>query len=166
MILLVTAIERRDECARAIEQALNEPVAVAETLLQAVIFLRAGAYRAAVFDEQMTQCEPDELDTTLAHLGMALPIPVNLAITGADRLVRDVQSALRWRTHQEASVREVAAESLRRALNNNLTTLLLNCDLALETSGLPTRVTERLSYLHDAAQALRAQLEAGKFTQP
>jgi hypothetical protein len=37
---------------------------------------------------------------------------------------------------------------------------LLNCELALETSGLPGEATGRIASVHDAAQKLRTQLVA------
>jgi hypothetical protein len=160
MILLVSGIERRAECAAAIEEAMGESVVIADNLLQATTLLRTEMYTAAVFDEQLGPGEPDEIETALSHLGAAIPVAVNLGISGRERLVREVRAAARWRKYEEASAREAAARSLRGELNGTLTTLLLDCELALGTSDLPAGTVARLTSLHGAAQKLRMQLGA------
>jgi hypothetical protein len=158
MILLVSRIDRRTECAAAIEEAMGEPVVIADSLLQATTLLRTEMYTAAVFDEQVGPGGPDEIETALSHLGMAIPVAVNLGISGTERLVREVRAAARRRKYEEASAREAAARSLRGELNGTLTSLLLDCELALEISNLPAGTAERLTSLHGAAQKLRMQL--------
>jgi hypothetical protein len=159
MILLVSEIERRQECAEALEQALEEPVLIAGNLLEATTRLRIESYTVVVFDGNLSQNEPDEIETALTHLGTAIPLEINFAISGAMRLVREVRAALRRRKFEEASAREAAARSLRLELNGTLTTLLLDCGLALEASGLPAAATERLASMYSSAQKLRMQLE-------
>jgi hypothetical protein len=160
MILLVSGIERREECAAALQEAMGEPVVIAENLLQATTLLRSEAYTAAVFDEQLGHSEPDEIEAALTHLGTAIPVGVNLGISGTERLVREVRAAWRRRKHEESASREAAAQALRGELHGTLTTLLLGCGLALETSSLPAEATERLASVHGAVQKLRTQLGA------
>jgi hypothetical protein len=160
MILLVSGIERRRECAVALQAATGEAVEIAENLLQATTRLRIEVYSAAVFDEQLGQGAPDEMEAALAHLGTAIPVEVNLGVSGMERLVREVRAAERRRKREEATAREAAAQALRGELNGALTTLLLNCELALETSDLPAEATGRIASVHDAAQRLRTQLVA------
>jgi hypothetical protein len=160
MILLVSEIERRAECAAEIEEAMGEPVVIADNLLQATTLLRTEMYTAAVFDEQLGPSEPDEIETALSHLGTAIPVAVNLGISGRERLVREIRAAARRRKYEEASAREAAARSLRGELNGTLTTLLLDCELALGASDLPAGTAARLTSLHGAAQKLRTQLGA------
>ena len=159
MILLVTGIERRAECAAALEDAMNDSVAIAEGLLQATTLLRRESYSAVVFDEQIAQTEPAEIATAFEHLGTAIPVEVNLAISGRERLVREVRAAVRLRKYEEASARKAAAQSLRGELSGTLTTLLLDCELVLATLDLPAAATERLAGLRSAALRLRTQLE-------
>lgn len=161
MILLVTPAERRNECAAALKEATGEPVVIAENLLRATTLLRAESYTAAVFDQHLVESEPLETDAALEHLGTAIPVQVNLAISGTERLVREVRVAMRRRAHEEAAAREAAARALHGELNRTLTTLLLDCELALETTGLPPAAAERLASVHETAQKLRAQLEGG-----
>ncbi len=139
---------------------MDEGVGTAESLLEATTLLRTESYTAVVFDKQLAQTEPAEIDTAIEHLGTAIPVEVNLAISGTERLVREVRAAVRRRKYEEASAREAAARSLHGELSGTLTTLLLECELALETSGLPVEATERLMLVHGAAQKLRTQLAA------
>ena len=163
MILLVTAIERRDECAAALREATGEPVVVAEDLARATTLLRTEPCTAAVFDQHLAEAEPHETDTAVQHLGTAFPVEINLAISSTERVVREVRGALRRRKHEEAAAREAAARALRCELNDTLTRLLLDCERALlETSNPMGVATERLSSIHETAQKLRTQLETGE----
>jgi hypothetical protein len=158
VILLVSAMERREECASALQEAMDEPVVVADNLSRATTLMRTEMYTAAVFDEQIWQNEPNEIEMTFTHLGTAIPVEINFGISGPERLVREVRAAVRRRMLEEAAAREAAVQSLRGELNGTLTNLLLNCELALEISGLPARAMERIVSVRGAAQKLRTQL--------
>ncbi|HTR23568.1 MAG TPA: hypothetical protein VMI10_06255 [Terriglobales bacterium] len=158
MILLVTSIERRNECAAALKEAMNEPVQLAENLFEATSCLREETCTIAIFDEQVARTESAEMENALDHLGAAIPVQVNLAISSCARVVREARAALRRRRYEEDSAHEAVARILRGKLNNQLTSLLLDCELALEISGLPAQAIERLDGVHNAAQMLRVQL--------
>ena len=162
MIVLVTAIERRDECATALREATGEPVVVAETLARATTLSRTEPCTAAVFDQHLAEAEPHETDMALAHLGTATPVEINLAISNGDRVVREVRGALRRRKHEEVAAREAATRALYSELNNALTALLLDCERAVETDNLPPVAAERLASVHKTAQNMRAQLGTGE----
>ncbi len=159
MILLVTSIARRNECAAALQQAIDEPVVIAENLLRATTLLRTEVYTAAVFDQSLAEAEPHETDNVFDHLDSAIPVQINLAICGTRRLVCEVKAAIRLRKHEVAIAREAAARFLYGELNYTLTTLLLDCELILQTAGVPAAATERLASVHEAARKLRSQLE-------
>jgi hypothetical protein len=141
---------------------MGEPVKIAENALQAIALLRAEVYTAVVFDDPSVENDLEEMDTALSHLETAIPIHVNLAICGARRLVREVRAAQRRRNYEEASARAAAERSLRAELSGTLTTVLLGCELALETSGLPELAVARLASVHDAARKLLTQLQVGQ----
>ena len=162
MILLVTAIEGRDKCAAALQEAMSEPVVVAETLARATTLLRTEPCSAAVFDQHLAEAEPHESDTAFMHLGTAIALEINLAISDRQRVVREVQAAVRRRRREEAAARELAARVLHGELNDTVTTLLLDCELALETPNMHPVATERIAAVHKTAQKLRQQLESGE----
>ena len=128
MILLVTPSERAHECAQALHENTGDEVAVAENLRQTATLLRSEPYRAVVFDQHLFETEPDAIDTAMQHLGAAIPVQVNFAISGLDRLLREVRAALQRRKREENSARIAVAGELYSELNGTLTALLLECE--------------------------------------
>jgi signal transduction histidine kinase len=159
MILLVTASERAGECSAALHEATGEKVMAAESLARATTLLRADCYQVVVLDQFLLETEPQEAGSTLAHLGTAIPVQVNLAITGIERLVREVRSAVERRQREEVQARRAALGTISGELNGTITALLLSTELALETPGLPPSASERLGSVHDLVKKLRRQLE-------
>jgi hypothetical protein len=159
MILLVTSIDRAVECARALKESTGEEVVVAENLRQAATLLRSESYLAVVLDQHILETEPDEIDTAMQHLGTAIPVQVNLAISGLDRLVREVRAAVERRKREEAAARRAVAGELHSELNGTITALLLQCELALQVPGLPPTAEDKLHSAHTLIKKIRAQLE-------
>lgn len=160
MILIVTPSERASECAAALHEATGDEVTVAGSLARATRLLRAQSYLAVVFDQGLLESEPHEAANTLGHLGTATPVQVNLAISGVERLVREVRAAMRRRQREEVSAREAALVRLRSELNGTVTALLLSSELALETPGLPPAAAEKLQSVHELVIKFRMQLES------
>jgi hypothetical protein len=160
MILLVSPIARANQCARALQENIGEEVVVAENLRQAATWLRSESYLAVVLDQHLLETEPDEIDTAMQHLGTAIPVQVNLAITGLDRLMREVRAAVERRKREEAAARKAAVGTLHSELSGPLTALMLECELTLKVPGLPPAAAEKLHSAHKLVKKIRAQLEA------
>src|SRR5271163_4604402 len=165
MILLVTPSERASECAAALHVATSQEVTVAESLARATTLLRAENYLAVVLDQYLLETEPRESETALEHLGTAIPVHVNLAITGIERLVREVRASMQRRRREEAIARQAATGKLHSELNGTVTALLLSSELALEASGLAPGATEKLKSVHALVKKLRQQLEVAEATE-
>jgi hypothetical protein len=159
MILLVTPSDRASECAAALHGATGEEVALAESLTRATTFLRMEDYLAVVLDQYLLEPEPDEAATMVQHLGTAIPVQVNLAISGMERLVREVRAAVQRRQGEEVRARRAAIGQLQSELNGTVTALLLSIELALEVSGLPPAAAEKIESVHELVKKLRCQLE-------
>jgi len=160
MILLVTPSERAPECAAALREAAGEGIVVAESLARAATLLRAESYLAVVLDQYLVETEPHEAENTLEHLGTSILVPVNLAISGMERLVREVRAALQRRQREELRARQAAIVRLQSELNGTITALLLSSELALETPGLPAAAAEKIEAVHELVKRLRKQLES------
>lgn len=161
MILLVTPSARADECVKAIRENTGENVDVAGSLRRAASLLRSQSYLAVVFDQHLFELEPNETETTMQHLGTAIPIQMSLAVSGAERVVREVRAALNRRVHEQLAARRDAVCQLHSELSGTVTALLLECELALQSPGLSPPAVEKLHNAHELVQRLRAQLENG-----
>lgn len=159
MILLVTSIKRADECAEALHKAIGEEVVIAESMARATALLRTEDYRAVVFDQYLVDTEPDESGIATEHLGTAISVQVNLAISGLERLVREVRVAVQRRQRDQVKARRAALGKLQSELNSTVTALLLSTELALETPDLPPAAFEKLQAINDVVNNLRRQLE-------
>ena len=159
MILLVTPSERASDCAAALRAATGDRVMTAESLSRATTLLRAERYRVVVLDQYLLEAEPDEAGTMIEHLGTAIPVHVNLAITGMDRLAREVRVARQRRQREEIQARHAAIDRLQSELNGTMTAILLSVELARETPDLPVAADEKLQSVHELVKGLRRQLE-------
>jgi len=164
MILLVTPSGRASECAGALYEATGEEVVIAESLARATTLLRAEDYLAVVLDQYLLEAEPLAAETALEHMGTAIAVQVNLAISGMERLVREVRAGVQRRRREEARARQAAIGKLQSELNGTVTALLLSSELALGTPGLPAPAGEKLQSVHELVKKLRAQLETTEAT--
>ena len=160
MILFVTPNERASECAAALQEATAEPVKIAESLARASTLLRANCFLAVVLDQYLLESEPDEAGTTFEHLGTAVPVQVNLALCGMERLVREVRAAVQRRKREEAGARQAALAQLHSELSGTLTALSLSVELAMEALARPSPASEKLALVYELVTKLRRQLES------
>jgi hypothetical protein len=159
MILLVTPSERASECGAAINAATGEQVAIAQSLAGATTLLRIESYRVVVLDQYLLEAEPNDARTAIEHLDTAIPLQVNLAIVGMERLVREVRMAMQRRQREEIQARNSAVVKLHSELNGTITALLLSIQLARETPDLPASAAVRLQWVHELVNGLWKQLE-------
>lgn len=165
MILLITPSSRAQECAEALRQAVNETAQVATTLQEAVAQLRVQEYSAVVVDQSVLDAEPDASEMVLQHIGMAMPVHVNFAISGIERVVRELRAALCRRKREVIVARQGAEQALRSELRGTLTALLLSCELALQVPNLPAVAEAKIRTAYDLAREMRAKLaSAGEDT--
>jgi hypothetical protein len=165
MILLVTPSERCREFSAALQESTGEKVTVAESLALATTFLRAECYLVVVLDQYLLETKPHEIENTFEHMGTAIPVQVNLAISGMERLLREVRSALLRGQREEVRAHRAALETIGSELNGNVTALLLSTELTLETPGLPAAAFEKLQSIYDLVKKLRKQLESAATAQ-
>src|SRR2546428_1227292 len=144
MILLVTPSTRAEDCAKAIREAAAESAQVAATLRQAATQLRAQEYSAVVIDQSLLEAEPDEGEMLLQHIGMAIPVHVNFAISGMERLLRELRAALQRRKQEVLLARQGAEEALRNELKGTVTALLLSCEMALQVANPPAAAEAKM----------------------
>jgi hypothetical protein len=159
MILLVTSSNRRVECGAALEQAIGESVEVCESVRKASSMLRNNEYSAVVMDDPMVEADGDALESLLNNLGLAVPVYVNLAISNAERVTRELRLALR-RNRESRMIAVRAAESqLRTEIRDAITGILLSTQLAMRTPEVPADALEKLTSVCQLASNIRSRLE-------
>jgi hypothetical protein len=158
MILLVTPAPSAPDCAIRLHQATGEPVAIAPDLSDALAHLRTSACSLAILDRTLPEAEPLEASTLWAHLESITVVELNLALTSLDHLIREVQSARKRCQHNLASARTNATSLLQAEINQLITGLLLDCDMATQVKELPSAARERLAFIRADAEKLRERL--------
>ena len=159
MVLLITTSSRAGECAAAVERATGGSVHTASGFRRALRLLRQQEYDAIVVDQCLPDAESEAGDMLPALSGAAVLIFINLAISGADRVVRDVSAALH-RREQEQRVAMLAAERmLSSEIKDALTGILLSSQLALSEPALPPAAEAKLRSVCELAEQMRLRLE-------
>ena len=164
-ILLVTGIEGARNCADVIAKNLGMEVEMAEGRKAALAALRRSEFAAVVVDETIAECDPAAAEAIWEKAGLAIPVQVNFALTGAARLIRELRAALARREREQALAAKAAAAAIESELKSTVAGLVLHSELAL--SGLTgsgaeagSPVAERLKVLAELAGSLRQKLSA------
>jgi hypothetical protein len=159
MILVITPTARGQECAQALQLATGRQAHWAQNLQEAVACLREQTYSAAVIDQFLLETEPQVADQMIEHLGTAFPVYINFAVTGMDRLIREVRSALHRRKREEAAAHSAVVEQMRSEMRETLTAMLLSCELAMSVPDIPSPATEKIRAIDNLARELRLRLQ-------
>jgi hypothetical protein len=88
-----------------------------------------------------------------------MPIYINLGLHGCERIVRDVEVALRRSAGERRAAEHLADKLLRNELRNEVTGILLNSELALRQTGLFPDTAEKLKSVRELAEKMRTRLE-------
>lgn len=158
MILLITPSARGQECAEHIREATGEESHWVHNLQEAFGQLRQQSYSVVVLDQFLLENEPGESDHMPDLLGTAYPIYVSFAVSGMQRLLREVRSALHRRQREESQARRSVEQQIHTEMFESLTTMLLSCELAMASPGLPAPVAEKIRVIDSLARDMRVRL--------
>ena len=159
MILLITSSASGSQCVDSVHVATGMGVHWAQTLQEASTRLREQTYVAVVIDQFLLETEPAESEQMMEHLGTAYPVYVNFAVTGMERLVREVRSALHRRKREEGAARRAVEDQMRSEMRETLTAMLLSCELAMSVPNVPHPAVEKIRVIDNLARELRLRLE-------
>ena len=157
-VLIVTGIEGARNCAAVAGAQLGMDVEVAEGRKAALNALRRREFSAVVVDETMVECDPASAEAIWEHAGLAIPMQINFALSGAARLVREIRSALHRREREQTLARRAAAAAIETELKTTVAGLLLHSQLALSGPEIPPMIADKLRTVADLAGNLRQQL--------
>jgi hypothetical protein len=158
MILLITPSERGQECAVTLEDSTGNETHWAASLQSALARLREQTYSAVVLDQFLLESEPAESDQVLEHLGTAFPVYLNFAISGMERLIREVRSALHRRQREEIQARLAVEQHFLSEIGESLTAMLLSCELAMAVPNIPGAAAEKILAVDNLARQMRLRL--------
>jgi hypothetical protein len=159
MLLVITPSAKARGCAQTIQKVTSEETHVAATLSQAMSQLRAQQYVAVLIDQAFLETDPVESDMVLEHIGTAIPVHVNFAISGMDRMVRDLRAALNRHKKEVVQVRQEVQQALRNELKDTVTAILLSCEMALQVPNLPAPAEAKMRSVRELAQEVRVKLD-------
>ncbi|HVN20266.1 MAG TPA: hypothetical protein VMU05_15885 [Dongiaceae bacterium] len=159
MILLITPQSKGLEFAASLYAATSQETQWAQNLQEAAVRLREQTYAVAVIDQFLLETEPEDSDHVLDHLGTAYPVYVNFAVSGMDRLLREVRSALHRRRREESVARLAVAEQINCEMRETLTAMMLSCELAMSVPDVPSLAVEKIRTIDNLARELRLRLE-------
>jgi signal transduction histidine kinase len=159
-ILIVTGIEGAQNCAAVVAAQMGMEVEVAAGRKAALAAMRRREYDAVVVDETMAECDPAAAEAIWEHAGLAIPMQINFALSGATRLIREIRSALHRREREQTLARRAAAAAIESELKTTVAGLLLNSQLALSGSEVSSPIADKLRVVADLAGSLRQQLSA------
>lgn len=159
MILLITSSANGPRCAESLYAATGQETHWAQTLQEGATRLREQTYSTAVIDQFLLETEPEESDQMIEHLGTTFPVYVNFGVTGMERLVREVRSALHRRRGEEGAARRAVAAQMHSEMSETLTAMLLSCELAMSVPNIPSPAEEKIRAIDNLARELRLRLE-------
>jgi signal transduction histidine kinase len=159
-ILIVTGIEGARNLAAVVGTQLGLEVEVAEGRKAALAALRRREFAAVVVDQTMAECDPAAAEAVWERAGLAIPLQINFALSGAARLTREIRAALHRREREQELARRAATAEIESELKTTVAGLLLHSELALSGSGLPPSLADKLRMVADLAGSLRQQLSA------
>jgi hypothetical protein len=157
-VLLVTAIAGAENCASAIGRQLGLAVELAQNRRVALTALRRREYSVLVLDEGLIEADPAGAEVLWQQAGLAIPVQVNLGISGCNRVLREVRAALQRRERELSLAMRAATQLMEGEMNTTLTGLLLQTQLALAEPTLPATVAAKLQQVVELAGTLREQL--------
>jgi hypothetical protein len=157
-VLLVTTMSGAENCAAAVGRQLGLSVEVAENRRAALAALRRKEYAVMVLDETLVDTDPAGAEVLWQQAGLAVPIQVNMGISGCNRVLREVRAALQRRERERSLAMREAAHFMEGKMNTKLTGLLLKTQLALQEPTLTPRTVIALRQVVELAGELREQL--------
>ncbi len=165
-VLIVTGMEGADQCAAALSRQLDMECVAVQGRKAAIAALKRGEFAAVVIDEAVLDYDPAGAEQIWEQAGLAIPVQISFALTGAQRLAREIRLALNRRERELALAHEAAAAAIEKELKSTVAGLLLHSQLALQNHPVPGPLAEKLRLVADLAGNLREKLAARPPSQP
>jgi hypothetical protein len=160
-VLIITGITGAEHCAASLSKQLGMLVEVASSRREGIAALRRRPYSIVVIDEAVAEASPEGAETLWKQAGLAIPLQLNFAISGTDRILREVRAALQRREHEQQLAMRAASTAIENDLRDTVTGLLLHSQLALADPLVPAALSQKLQTVAQLAGNLRTRLDRG-----
>ena len=157
-ILIVTGMEGAENCAATLSRLLGLQCEAVQGRKAALTALKRTEYAALVVDEGVIDTDSTGAELIWENAGLAIPLQINFALSGAQRLAREIRMALNRGERERALAREAAAAAIESELKSTVAGLLLHSQLALADREVSPVTAEKLRMVADLAGSLREQL--------
>jgi hypothetical protein len=157
-VLIVTGMEGAENCAATLARLLGLECEAAQGRKAAISALKRSEYAAIVVDEGIIDTDAAGAELIWEHAGLAIPLQINFALSGAQRLAREIRMALSRGERERALAREAAAAAIDSELKSTVAGLLLHSQLALADREISQPLAEKLRVVADLAGNLRERL--------
>ena len=164
--LLITGISGAEHCAASLSKQLGLPVEVAGSRRDGMAALRKREYSIVVVDEPVAEASSEGAELLWKQAGLAIPLQINFAISGTNRLIREVRAALQRREMEQHLAMRAAATAIENELRDTVTGLLLHSQLALAEPLVSAPLTAKLQTVAALAGNLRTRLERSAYSGP
>ena len=158
VVLVITGIDGIETTAAATAAKMDLTLEIASTRAAALRLLERRSYSVVVMDDLLADSDAEGAELVWKSAGLAMPLQFSFALAGAERLERELRSAMVRRRREQELAGEAAAAALDAELKNAVTGFLLESQLALAEPNLPAMVEARLRRLAGIAERLRERL--------
>jgi hypothetical protein len=165
-VLIVTGMEGGENLAAALTNMLGMECEVAGGRKAALTALKRSEFASVVMDEAMVDSDPAGAELIWSQTGLAIPLQINFALSGVQRLAREIRLALGRRERELALAHEAAAAAIESELKSTVAGLLLHSQLALAEREVSPMLAEKLRIVAELAGSLRQQLAPSAQIQP
>lgn len=141
------------------QAATGQETQWAQSLQEGATRLREQNFIGVIIDQFLLETEPEESDQMIEHMGTAFPVYINFAVTGMERLIREVRSALHRRKREESAAHRAVIAQVSSEMRETLTALLLSCELAMSVPNVPMPAAEKIRAIDNLARELRLRLQ-------
>jgi CheY-like chemotaxis protein len=155
-ILLIAPESIAQTVAIALRSELGAEVETASDRRAGVARLRRQEFELVLLEESLIATDPDAADLLYQGAATTPLIEINFVISGVQRIVRQVRSALHRRTRDHAQARAAVSATLQSELGETLAGLLLESQLALRDA--TPEQQPKLRNVVDLANGLRDRL--------
>jgi vacuolar-type H+-ATPase subunit F/Vma7 len=149
-VLLLAPEAASQSAAEALRRSMDVSIERHSSLRAALSALRQSEFSLILLDETLAAAEPETVER-IYQTAAAPVLELNFAISSAPRIVRQARATLVRRTRDLALAQSAAAAQLHGELNQTLSGLLLESELALRAA-TPAQAPKLRELVHLAGQ--------------